>query len=253
MPCRYYLFTIIFVIINCGSLFHRPNEFEKGLTFYKQSNFYRACEHFYSYYVTHPNSDTTLYYLYDCYKRLNQPEQGIKVLEQLSKMSSGDKSVYFNLFYSYRKMKRWKNLYKLILDLPPPARVYINERYVLTRRLFAELISGATKKCVDANPVGFVISEGYMALFPDNRFYYDDIITNDKFIMLLDKLVEPVYPQKFLRMKNIPNNSYLYLPYMRLVHLGILDFNPDLQPDEHTLVTIAAKTIAQLKKRGIID
>jgi len=253
MPCRHCFLTLIFIVINCATLFHRPNEFEKGLKSYQQANFQEAAHHFSSHYVKNPHSDTTLYYLYNCYKQLSQLERGIEVLEQLVKIGSKDRNVYLNLFYYYRKTARYKNLYELISNLELHIGIILDECYVLTRKLYAEIISGATNRPSKFDPVIFAVSKGYIPLCPDGEFYADDTITLGNFIILLNLLVEPFYPQNFFRMQKMSNRSFLYLPYMRLVHLGIMEFDHELDPNESTPITVAAKAIANLKKRGLLD
>lgn len=253
MPGRYYYCTLILAFINCAPFFHRRSEFEKGLEFYQQLNFREAAKHFDSHYVKHPSSDTTLYYLYDCFKRLNQPGQEIKVLERFAEIGSKDKTVYLNLFYYYRKMSRYNDLYKLLINLEPSIKDIFNERCVLTRRLYGEILSGATKKSVYSDPVIFAVSEGYIPVYPNGEFYADDTITNGNLIIILDRLVDPIYPHNFFKMKNISSSSFLYLPYMRLVQLGIIEYDPELNPDECASVIMAAKAVANLKNGGLID
>ncbi len=253
MPCRYYFWTLIVLFIGCATLFHRPSDFEKGLEFYQQSHFREAAKHFGSYYLKHPDSDTVLYYLYDCYRRLNNPERSVRVLEQLIIIGSTDENVYLNLVHHYRTSSRYKDLYKLLTSLTPPVEDKVNDYYGLTQRLYAEIISGATTESVHSDPMAFAVLEGYIPVCPDGKVYDTDTITNGNLIILLDRLVEPVYPQKFFRMENISNRSFLYLPYMRLVHLGIVEFDAALNPNAHALVTTAVKAVTNLKKRGLID
>ncbi len=251
MSYRIYYWILIFV--GCAAFFHRRSEFDKGLERYQQSNFQEAVIHFNAYYVKHPDSDTTLYYLYDCYKRLNQPERGASVLEQLVKAGTIDENVYSALFSYYRKTSRYKDLYTLLINLDAPIKDALNKRHVLTRRLYAEIISGATNKAIYSDPMVFAVSEGYIPLYPDGNFYDNDRITNGNLIILLDKLLDPIYPQKFFRMKNISSHSFLYLPYMRLVHFGIIEFDPELNPDEHASITTAVSAVTNLRNRGCID
>ncbi len=175
------------------------------------------------------------------------------MLEQLAKLRSKDENVYLNLFYFYRKTARYKSLYELLINLESHIENVFNKYYVLTRRLYAEIISGATSNRNNSDPVVFAVSEGYIPLCPDGKFYGDDTVTIGNFIILLDLLVDPCYPQNFFKMQKIPNNSFLYLPYMRLVHLGIIEFNQELDPDASTSITLAAKAIANLKKEGLLD
>ena len=40
---------------------------------------------------------------------------------------------------------------------------------------------------------------------------------------------------------------------MRLIHLGIIEFDPELNPDEYASITMAVKAVANLKSRGLFD
>lgn len=253
MPCRYYFWTLILILVNCATFSPRRSEFKKGLEFYQQANFLEATKLFRSYYVEHPSSDTTLYYLYDCYRRLNQPEQEIRILEQLVNINSKDENVYLKLFYYYRKTARYNNLYELLIHLAPPIKSILDEHYTLTRRLYAEIVTGAAERSKSSDPVVFTVSKGYLPTCPDGKFYGNDTITNGNLIILLDRLIDPVYPQKFLVLKNISDHSFLYLPYMRLIHLGIIEFDPELNPGECASITMAAKAVANLKNSGFFD
>ncbi len=253
MPCRNYCWILIFVFLHCATLFQRRSEFEKGLKLYQQSNFREASVHFNAYYTKHPDSDTTLYYLYDCYRKLNQSERSARVLEQLVKIGSLDKKVYLALFSHYHRTSRYDDLYRLLINLDNPIQDTFDERYVLTRELYAEIICGATTKFVHSDPIVFAILEGYLPSFPDGETHEDDPITYGNLIILLDKLVEPIYPERFYKMKNISSSSFLYLPYMRLVHLGVVELNQELDPEEKAPITMAAQAVANLEKRGVID
>ena len=138
-------------------------------------------------------------------------------------------------------------------DLHPSIKPVFNEKHALTRRLFAEILCGATERSLYADPMVFAISEKYLPLFPDSKFYDFDTLTNANLIILFDRLVEPVYPKDFFAMKNIQNSSYLYIPYMRLIDLGIMPFNADLDPNAYAPLTSAVTGITQLKKRGLIE
>lgn len=253
MPCRHYCWILILASLHCATILRRPSEFEKGLKLYQQAHFHEASVHFNTYYSKHPNSDTTLYYLYDCYKQLNQPEQSARVLEQLAKIGSKDEKVYLALFSYYHKTSRYRDLYRLLINLDAPVQDTLNEHHILTRRLYAEILCGAQEKPVYTDPLVFVMSEGYIPPFPDGLSYENDTITIGNLIILLDKLVDPIYPKRFFRMKNISNRSFLYLPYMRLVELGIVELDPDLNPVENASIMMTVRALANLKKRGFID
>jgi len=251
MSRHYYFCTLILLFSGCIAVFHR-NEFKRGIEFYNKGNFSEATAHFNVYYYKHPASETTLYYLYDCYQKLNQPEQGIQVLQALAKLGSNDENVYLNLFRYYHGHAQYDEMYQLMINLKPQVKQTLDKKYILNRRSFAEIISGGLGKAGNTNPVLFAIKQGYLELMPDGKFYDNDPMTNANLIISLDRLVAPIYPKKFFPTKNISNHSFLYLPYVRLVELGILDFNPDLNPDGNATISMATSAIANLKKQGFI-
>jgi tetratricopeptide (TPR) repeat protein len=253
MPLRNYFWTIIIVFLNCASLFHRRNDFEAGLDLYEQTKYEQAVARFDAYYHKHPESQTTLYFLFDCYKNLNQTKNGIQTLERIVELGTIDENVYFNLFNHYQRNQLYQDMYKLLINIAPSIKPSFDRKYVLTRRLYAEIICGASTIDIYADPMVFAVSEKYLPLFPDSRFYDLDTLTNAQIIILVDKMVDPIYPDKFYRMTKIPNSSYLYLPYMRLIQLGIMAYDPDLDPTENASLITTVQLIARLKNRGIID
>ncbi|HEC78429.1 MAG TPA: hypothetical protein ENI34_04715 [candidate division WOR-3 bacterium] len=253
MSRRYYHWALILFVVHCTSFLDRRNDFEKGVEFYKRGELQKAVEHLTAYYTKRPRSDTTLYYLYDCYKKLNKPLQGMKVLEQLVKIGTRDENVYLSLFSSYRRMKQYKKSFSLLVNAPPKVKKTFDDHYTLTRRLFAEIVCGVSKNPIRSDPIVFAVSKKYLPLFLDGKFHDSDTITNGNLIIILDKLIEPIYPEKFFALRNIPNDSYLYLPYMRLISFNIIDLKADLVPDAPASLTTAAQAVLNLKKRGIID
>jgi tetratricopeptide (TPR) repeat protein len=254
MPSRHYFWTLVLLIcISCSTFFKRRSEFEKGLIEYQKDHYQQAVIHFDVYYNEHPESQTTLYYLYDCYKKLKDEIKSVHVLEQLINIGSTDENAYLNLFLFYRRNKKYQEMFAFLNGLQPSINRVVNEKYTLTRRLFAEIVCGASDRPIYADPMVFAVSENYLPLFPDSKFYEYDTLTNGNLIILFDRLVDPIYPKDFFAMKKIQNNSYLYIPYMRLVHLGIMPFNADLDPGKWAPLTSAVTGVAQLKKRGLIE
>lgn len=254
MSCRHYRWAVVFLIISCASFFDRRNDFQKGLTSYQQSHYDKAIEHFLRYAQSHPRSETTFYYLHDCYRQLNQHEKSIQALEALIKMGTEDAQVYLALFKYYEKAALYRELHQLITNASDDTRLVLNRTFPLTRKRYAELLSGVSSDArSSADPIVFAVSKGYMPMFLNGKFYENDIITNGNLIIILDNLVEPLYPARFFTTKHIANNSYLYLPYMRLVHLGILTFDEELSPEKPAFLDVAAQAIAILKDRGIVD
>lgn len=252
MPHRYYYWTVIIILTSCAPFLRRPSAFEKGVEHYQQSSFQEAIHYFTDHYNTHPNDTTTLFYLQHCYRILGQHEQELAVLEKLAQLGIGNANVYLNLFHFYRKTSRHHDLYTMLVTLEPSAAEAIDQHYVLTRRLYAQLITGASRKTV-SDPIVYAASEGYMTIFPDGTFRDHDTITNGNLIVLLDRLIEPIYPKDFFTMKYISDHSFLYLPYMRLVNLGILSFDANIEPHANAATSVAAHAIGRLKQRGVID
>jgi tetratricopeptide (TPR) repeat protein len=250
MLYRHYLWIILFIFFNC-TLFFQKNEFEKGVRYYQEGNFSKAAHYFSEYYSEHPESDTTLYFLYDCYNKLQQHEKKIAVLEQFVKLRSENENVYLNLFRYYQTNGQYYSLYTLLAELQPVVRDTLDTHYVVTRRLYAELASGAFNITGRSDPMVFATSHGYLPLFPDTKFYEDDTITQGNLIILLDRLVAPLYPNKFYTMRYISSHSFLYLPYMRLVDLGVLEFNPELNPNENARVSTVVTAFVHLKKEKL--
>ena len=254
MSYRRYIWTLVLLIsLSCSTFFKRRSEFEKGLLEYKEHHYQQAVVHFNTFYSKHPESQTTLYYLYDCYKKLNNPTKSAQILETLIRIGSTDENAYLNLFLFYRRNEKFQEMFSLLNNLQPSVNNAFNKRHALTRRLYAEIICGASNRSIYADPMVFAVTEKYLPIFPDSRFYENDTLTNGNLIILFDRLVEPIYPDNFFVMEKIKNRSYLYIPYMRLVHLGIMPFNAALDPDAGADLSSAVNGIAQLKQRGLIE
>ena len=254
MPYRRYFWTLVLLIpLSCSTFFKRRSDFEKGLIEYKEYRYHQAAIHFNAFYNEHPESQTTLYYLYDCYKKLNNETKSAQILEQLISIGSTDENAYLNLFLFYRRNEKFQEMFSLLCGLQPSVQLSLNKRHALTRRLFAEIICGASERSLYADPMVFAVTEKYLPLFPNSRFYDNDTLTNGNLIILLDRMVEPVYPENFFVMKKMQNNSYLYIPYMRLIDMGIMPFDAELDPDAWAELSWAVNGIAQMKNRGLIE
>jgi tetratricopeptide (TPR) repeat protein len=253
MPCRSYFLAIIFIFSSCASLFHRENDFERGLKLYRDHQYGEAAGHFQAFHERYPDHDSTLYYLFNCYKQLNRPEEQITVLETLSRRSLNDENIYLNLIYYYRTYERYRDLYSLLVGLSSPMQETVDEHLALTRRLFAELISGATKQGIKSDPLVYVTSKDYLPIFPDGQLRAEDTLNWSKLVVLLDRLMVPEYPKNFFPMKHISTKSYLYLPYMRLVDSDIIRFDPYIMPDAPAPVSTAVRAIEWFAKRGRFD
>ena len=253
MSCRYYLWAVVLVLSGCGSLLQRTDNFEQGLNSYSDRKYDEAVKHFKAYHDKNPTHDSTLYYLFNCYKQLNKPDEQILVLEKLVSRGVDDDNVYLNLIYFYRKQGRYKDMFKALLRFSPLMGNYETTYWPLTREFFAELICGVVTHDIRSNPMIFCVSRGYLPLFPDGHQYENDTLSQANLIMLLDRLLEPTYPRNFHPMKHISTRSYLYLPYMRLVDSGILEFDPYLTPNEHAKVSMAIHALEKLNIRGKLD
>jgi len=163
-----------------------------------------------------------------------------------------DENVYLNLAYFYRKNERFGALYNMLVRLQSPLSNEVDKHLILSRRLLAELICG-TADLIHTDPMIFCISKGYLPIFPDGQLYEKDTLTTATVIILLDRLVEPVYPRNLFPMQHISTRSYLYLPYMRLVDLGILEFDPYIDPDQNASVITAVRALDKLSKRRCFD
>jgi len=253
MSCRHHFWAVILIFSSCASLLNRTDDFERGIELYKDKQYDEAISLFKTHHAEHPDSDSTLYYLFDCYRQLGRSEEQTLILEKLVKRGVDDENVYLNLIYYYRKHNRFNDLYKLLLNLPPATRDKVDKYSAVTRKLFAELICGAVTQNIRTDPMIFTISKGYLPIFPDGKLYEDDTLTVAHLIILLDRLVEPDYPRDLYPMKHISTKSYLYLPYMRLVHFGVLQFSPYVMPDQYAKPSTAIHALEVLRKRGRFD
>jgi tetratricopeptide (TPR) repeat protein len=253
MRYRNYFWAIALILVGCTSLFRRESDFERGLEAYRSKKYAEAAANFKVHHSKHPESDSSLYYLFNCYGYLNKHEEQISVLEQLRNREVNDLNVYLNLIYYYRKYERFNDLYVLLSECPSSMVDNLDRQIVLAREFFAEIICGAMTKKLTTDPMIYSISRGYLPVFPDGQLYAEDTLTNANLIILLDRLIEPQYPRNFYPMKNISTKSYLYLPYMRLVDSGILKFDPYLVPSDQARILTAVSAVKVLVERGLLD
>ena len=253
MSRRHPCWAVIFLFSSCASILSRSNDFERGVELYKDKQYNEAASHFESYHSEHLDSDSTLYYLFDCYKQLGQSDEQILILEKLAGKKVDDGNIYLNLIRFYRKQDRFQDLYKLLLNLSPAMADQVDKYSPVTRKLFAELICGGATEKIMTDPMIFTIARDYLPRFPDGHVYADDTLTMANLIILLDRLVEPVYPRNLYPLKHISTRSYLYLPYMRLVHFDILQLNPYVKPDQYAKLSTAVHALDALRKRGSFD
>ena len=252
MPHRHYYQPLIALLLFSCALFHKPTELEKGLKSYRQGDYPRAARHFDAHVGRHPKSDSGLYYLYDCYRKLERLDLEIRVLERLARNRVDNANVYLNLFEYYRGQGRYPDLYNLLVAAPAAIRDTFDQRYPLTRRRFAEIACGAAGQPPADDPVAFALTRGYLNVLPDGGSYPDDTVSTGNLIILLDRLVPPLYPKNFYNLQNVSNRSFIYLPYMRLIDLGVMDFNSALDPDRPATVTAGGAALGRLKARGYL-
>ena len=253
MSCRNHCWRLILFLCSCAPLLRQDNDLARGLELYQDKQYAAAADYFKSYHGQHPDHDSTLYYLFDCYKQMNKPEEQIDILEKLVDRNIPDENIYLNLIYFYRKYDRFKDLYNLLSNYPDEIQDNLDGQMALTRRLFAELLCGACRPHVNTDPLIYSISKGYLPLFPDGQLYAEDTLSYANLVILLDRLIEPQYPRNFFPMQNISTKSYLYLPYMRLVDSGIMPFDAYLTPDAPARISIAVYAVEALAQRGQLD
>ncbi|MBE0433076.1 hypothetical protein IBX73_06365 [candidate division WOR-3 bacterium] len=247
-----YCWAAILTLACCTSLFDRKSDLERGLVHYQRRQYSEAADYFNAYYSKTPAADSVLYYLYSCYKHLGRTEEQISTLERLAARNTEDENVYLNLVHLYRTQNRYRALYNMLARIEPPASNNVDRRLLLTRRFYAELICGAAATSMQTDPLIFCVSQGYLPVSPDGQLYEGDTITTAHMIVLLDRLVDPIHPRNLYPMQNISARSYLYLPYMRLVDLGILEFDAYVAPERNASVLTAVRAIDKLKKRRFL-
>ena len=253
MPCRHHIWAVVVLLASCASLLDRKTDFERGLTAYRNGQFREAAKYFDSHHREHPQADSALYYLFNCYSKLDEADNQIRTLESLANRGVEDPNVYLNLIFLCRKHANYDRLCSALLSMPQSIAGDIDTRLVLTRRFLAEIISGASRQRMKTDPMVFCISRDYLPLFPDGKTYEEDTLVMAHLIVLLDRLVDPLYPRNLSPMRNISTRSYLYLPYMRLVEIGALELDPYLDPDRRASVLVAARALETLVNRGYLD
>jgi tetratricopeptide (TPR) repeat protein len=254
MPRRYYLFTIILLFLQCAAIFDRRNDFEKAIAHYHKADMGQAILYFNKYLEKNPGADTVLYFLYDCYRRQGDHPAQIGILETLAQHASADPHVYTILLRHYYTNSAYDRFFSLYGSVPDSIRPVLDARYVLTRDLYSRLCLGATHTAAIANdPVRHALARGYLPPVPDGMYYEQDTMTIGNFIITLDNLLEPTYPKHFYLLIHVPERSFLYLPYMRLIDIGILAYQRDIDPDMIVPVSMAVRAINIMVERGYFD
>lgn len=254
MPHRHHHWSLIVLavpLLSCA-LFHKPTDFEKGLNRYRAGDYERAARHFDAYTRRYPDFDTGLYYLCDCFTRLGRTEERFQALARLAAQRVEDLNVYLSLLEHERALKRWSGVVGLLCGLPPGVTGEFNRRFALTRRGYAELACGAAGACDAGNPLVNALTRGYLNPLPDGFAYPDDTVTLGNLIVLLDRMVPPDPPRSYPILQTLDARSYLYLPYLRLVGLGIIDYDPAPAPDRPATPAECARALVRLKNAGYL-
>jgi hypothetical protein len=192
--------------------------------------------------------------LYNCYRQLNDQDRAVTVLKHLVDRGRASRDIIQILFTYYRSHARYKELYTLLTLTHGSDHHGLYEHVPLTRRLYAEILFGASTAASNtSDPVVFAMTENLIPAYPNGDFYPDDSLTYGYLIILLDRMVKPHYPSTFRGLNHVPNTSYLYLPYMRLIELELLDYDPELRPDDIASVMFAVTCVQRLKRKGILD
>jgi len=250
----YYIWITLFFLVQCAAIFDRRNDFEKGVGFYQKNNLDKAIRLFEKHYSEHPFSDTVLYYLHDCYRKQGDHKARILTLERLAELDIQDEQVYTTLLDHYFSRTMYDRFYYLCRSVPATIMSILDSRYTMTRNMYAILLVGATHNTAWHNdPMHYAITKGY--LFPGitGAYFEHDTITIGNFIVTLDKLLEPTYPRLFYPMTHISERSFLYLPYMRLIDMEILDYQKNIDPNRPAPFSLVVPAIKEMIERGFID
>jgi len=243
-------FPLIFSISGC--LFPKQNIYQKGVISYEKKEYEKAIRYFTEFYQRSPSGDSTLFFLYNCYIKVGDIRTGIKILEELAKRKNLSEPIYSNLFSYYHQNNLYHKINQMILNAPQPVIQKFDIKYPLTKRICAELFAGALSSGKIDDPINFALKRGILKSAPDGKFYENDTIKVNQLILLLDSFIPPVNPENNFRFKYIKMNSYLYLPYSRLISLNILEYDENINPEASATLSQALRAITNLKNRGFL-
>jgi len=246
---KYHFF--IAAILSCA-LFPKPNIYKKGVESYQKNDFAQAIKHFTDFYKKSPSGDSTLFFLYNCYNKIRDIDASIRILEELAKRKNSLELIYANLFNYYHQYNLYYKINQLLLNAPFSAVQKFDQRYPLTQKFCAELFTGATTNVPIKDPISYAVKKGYLKPAPDGKFYANDTIKLNNLILLLDSFLPPIHPERTFLIKNIGTDSYLYLPYLRLVSLGILQFDDNINPAANASLSQTVQAINVLKNKGFL-
>ncbi|MGQ9700996.1 MAG: tetratricopeptide repeat protein [bacterium] len=252
MMSHWIRYAILSLIVLSCAFFSRPNLYRKGVESYQRNDFNQAIKYFENFYKKSPAGDSTLFYLYNCYNRTGNVAASIKILEELAKRKNPNEQIYINLFQYYREQRLYHKSNQLLMASPNVVLQKIDRIFPLTQKLCAELFTGATTSGRIDDPIAYAAKKGFLKQAPDGKFYINDTLRLDYLILLLDSFLPPVQLNPAYSIKNIKPNSYLYLPYSRLVSQGIMQLDENINPATYASLSQALMAINQLKEKGYI-
>lgn len=232
--------------------FSGPNLYRKGIESYQRNDFNQAIKYFNNFYKKSPSGDSTLFYLYNCYNKIGDVTSSIKILEELTRRKNPNEQIYINLFNYYRQQKLYYKINHLLMAAPLPIVQKIDRIYPVTAKLCAELFTATATSVQIDDPIAYAVRKGFLRHAPDGKFYDNDTLRVNHLILLLDSFLPPVQVRFEYSMKNIKPDSYLFLPYSRLVTVGILQFDENINPEAYVSLSQALRAINELKKKGYL-
>ncbi|MCX7994616.1 MAG: hypothetical protein N3A65_02420 [candidate division WOR-3 bacterium] len=244
--------VIPFILMASCGIFSEENLYKKGIASYEKKEYEKAIRYFTLYYQKVPTGDSTLFFLYNCYLKINDHQSAVKILEELARRGHPDENIYINLYHFYQRNNSYDKMIKMLLNTPPDVMEKIDLKFPLTRRRVAELFAGIFSLKPVSDPINFVLDKGFMKPAPDGKFYENDTVKIYHLILFLDSYLPPVTPQSYIYLKNIKPDSYLYLPCSRLVSLGILELDENIDPEARCSLSQVLRAIMNLKNKGYI-
>ncbi len=238
-------------MVSCA-LFPKSNKYIQGVESYQKNEYQKAIQYFTDFYRQSPAGDSTLFYLYNCYCKIGDTETGIAILQELANRKNPREQIYTNLFSYYRQQGLYHKVNRLLMSMPFPVAQQFTRRYYLTQRLCAEIITGAVANNPVKDPIAYTIEKKFLRPSPDGKFYENDTIKLCHLIILLDNFLPPDKPEHTYVSKHIRADSYLFLPYSRLVSKGILSPDENTNPEMNASLLLAVKAINALKEKGFL-
>ncbi len=245
-------YSILMAIALSCALFPKSSSYIKGVENYQKNEYRKAIKYFTEFYKKSPSGDSTLMYLYNCYYKIGDIETSIKILEELARRKNPSEQIYISLFNYYRQHGLFYKVNQLILNMPLSVARKFDQRYLLTRRLCAEIIAGAITETEVKNPISYIMGKKLMNASPDGKFYEHDTLKVGTLILVLDSFLPAVIPEQIYVSKHIRANSYLLLPYSRLVSAGIISPEENIDPQMNASLTQTVRAICVIKSKGFL-